>query len=105
MTEYTAPVENLIKVIDDFKFMSPQTKKFTCGFRIRLTCLVGTSRHKACAPIRSECTHPSKLITPVHMIVLINNNLKKTDYQVALQYFHLSFLFFFLQADIPYKTV
>lgn len=100
MTEYTAPVENLIKVIDNLNSCLHRQRNLLVGSVFCLTWLVGTSRHEACAPVRSECTYPSKLITPAHMIVLINNHLKKTDYHVALWYFHL-----FLQADSPYKTI
>lgn len=68
MTEYIAPVESLIQITHGYRsYLQVYLRTvLSVGVIFCLTWLMGTSRHKACAPVRSESTHPSKLITPVH---------------------------------------
>lgn len=79
MTGYTAPAESLINITDSLSshlHICMLRTVLSIGVIFYLTWLVGTSRHKACAPVRSQSTHPSKLITPVHRMPLISNQLK-----------------------------
>lgn len=62
-----------------------------------LTCLMGTSRHKACATVRSESTHPSQLVTPVHRMTLVSKQSKvKLLFLITTSPSFTQSIFFFL---------
>lgn len=82
MTEYTAPVESLKVTNSLSSYLHGCILKTALSVSVIfcLTWLLGTSRHKACTPVRCESTHPSKLVTPVHRMPLISTQLEEINF-------------------------
>lgn len=45
---------------------------------------MGTSRHKARAPIGSKSTHPSKLVTPVHRVTSFSSPVNQEVIEMSI---------------------